>query len=719
MRPNFPLARLRSIKMRRLFGIEGLACAGCARGLEGRLKGLPQIHSAVVHYLSSSALIDWDETALPAAELQAMVAKAGYRLVPRQRPEDVVAALSKESATIALRLVIALFAGMWSMAPAMVLYFGDLGEEVSWWLALASGIFALPVVFWAGRGFLWMGWRSVRLRAPGMDLLISLGALASMGLSAWNLARGRSDVWFDTATMLVTLLLLGRLLDLNARRSAAEALHAMEAASPEIAMVERDGLRTPQPIADLPIGTTFIVDAGAPVPLDGVVTVGESMINRAVLTGESRLVAVAPGDRVEAGAFNSAKRLVMSSDRAYGAREIDLMGGAVALELARRGTVQTRADLWAGRLAVMIPLAALGVMALSLVFGLAVSDALLRGLTVLVAACPCALSIALPLAGMRSAHLAAGLGLRLRDPEAFLQLGRLRSLVFDKTGTLTDGRPAVAEVRPAPDGPSPEELLRLAARTETGIDHPIAQAILAAHGRDEGPGGERRERSAVFASEGIEIGAARVPLDSRHSWLDLCQNGELLGQIGLSDVARPEAEATVEAMKREGLTLAIASGDSIAATRSLGHSLGLDPAQLHGALTPLQKVAVLEALPRPCGFVGDGVNDGPALTAADCGVSVASAHSAAAHTADVVILQGGLERLLPAITLSRRHARIAAQNLVLGAGYNLAILPFAALGLIGPAAAAAAMFASSLSVVLNTLRLGRPEAQTSPSLSFT
>lgn len=707
---------------RQLFGIEGLACAGCARGLEGRLKALPGVQAAGVHYLTASALVDWDESRASRQDLAAAVAKAGYRMASRHRPEQISAAMGRQLQRLGVRLAVAVFAGMWSMVPALVIYFTTLDPGVAWWLALASGVFALPVVFWAGSGILWMAWRSVLLRAPGMDLLIGLGALAACAASLWSLMQGRAEVWFDTATMLVTLLLFGRLVDTATRRSAVDALRAMEEAAPETALVETGAGWQERPCADIPLGARIAVDAGAPVSMDGVVLSGESQVSRAVLTGESALVAVGPGDRIEAGALNLGRRLVLRVERAHGDREIDRMGGAIALEIARRGTQPTAPDRWAARLSLAIPALAASTALLSLAFGLSGEAALMRGLTLLVAACPCALSLALPLVQMRAAQAGAARGMRLRDPDAFAALAHLGSIVFDKTGTLTTGHPQVAELRPAP-GFDEDRLLELAARAETGISHPIARAIVAAHGAEAGQGGRRLPRGAEGEDEAgriIEIGSAGQPEDLGRTWLAVRRDGREVGRIALADTLRPEAPGILDGLRAAGIPLHMATGDGAPAAMALARRLGLPANAVSHDCTPAQKAELLRRLPRPIAFVGDGVNDGPALAAADCGISVAQAHSAAAQTAAVVVTRGGLTRVAEAIALSRRMGRIARQNLVLALVYNALMLPAAAFGMIGPAMAAAAMLASSVSVVLNSQRLtarpaGRPTAPVSDS----
>lgn len=692
---------------RQLFGIEGLACAGCARGLEGRLQALPGVRSAGVHYLTASALIDWDEAQLVPAHLAEATAKAGYRMAARHRPEEISAGMAKDIRRLSIRLAIAAFAGMWSMVPALVIYFTHLAPDPAWWLALASGILALPVVFWSGAGILWMGWRSLMLRAPGMDLLISIGVLSAVSASLWSLLQGRSEVWFDTATMLVALLLFGRLVDTITRRSAIDALRAMEEAAPETALIWRDGGTEERNCKDVPVGSRIAVDAGGPVSMDGLVISGQSHINRAVLTGETAQVAVSVGDRVEAGSLNLGRRLIVEVDRPFGDRDIDRMGGAIALEIARRGTRPNPADLWAARLSWGIPLIAVLTTVAALALGLGVEAVLLRGLTLLVALCPCALSIALPLAQMRAASAAAGLGFRIRDPDAFAALAFLRMIVFDKTGTLTSGDLRVVAVEPV-SGVSAEDLLHKAALAETGINHPIARAIIAAHGGDTGGGGQRLPRGAEgrdAAGGLIRIGTAERLTSDGRTWLDVSRDWASLGFIALEDGPAPGASELIRELQAEGIGIRIATGDAAAPALLLATEIGLPENSVFHSCTPQEKAELLRKLPHPLAFVGDGVNDGPALAAADCGISVAGAHSAAAQTASLVVTSGQIFVISVAMRLSRRMGRIMRQNLALALGYNALMLPLAAFGLIGPELAAGAMLGSSVSVVLNSQRV--------------
>lgn len=690
--------------MRRLFAVEGLACAGCAHGLERRLGAQPGMRLARVHYLTASALLDWDETLLTQAEVAGRVAGAGYRLIERHRPEELQAMLGAEMQRLGIRLAVAVLSGMWSMALALVLYTSELPATEAWWFALASGLFALPVL-WAGRGILWMGWKSLQLRDPGMDLLVSLGVVGSMVLSVAALLRGRAEVWFDTATMLLTLLLLARLIDALTRRSALTALVAMQAAAPEIATVEEDGQRRRLPAAEVRPGARVIVDAGEAATVDGVVEAGHSQVDRAVLTGESRPVAAGPGDRVEAGCINLDRRLILCADREPGDRAIDRLGGAIALEIARGGAGGGMAERWSARLAWAIPALALAAVPLSLLRGLPPDQALLTGLAVLAGLCPCALTVAVPLARLRVAQAAATRGLRIREPEAFERLAEARAVVLDKTGTLTAGRPQLIEVQPAA-GHDRAEVLTAAARAETGLSHPLARAIVAAAG-EVGPGGCRAARHAEAVDplgRVLRVGTASETEDGR-TRLAVERDGALLGHLVLADAPLPEAAATVVALSRAGLAVHVASGDAEGPTRRLANALAIPPDRVAAGQTPQQKAALVRAIGPATAFVGDGVNDGPALAASACGIAVATAHAAARQTADLVIEQGGIERLPEILALSRKARRISAQGLALALIYNTALLPLLLAGRLTPDLAALAMAASSLSVMANALRL--------------
>ena len=693
--------------MRRLFAVEGLACGNCARGLEHRLTRLPAVRSAGVHHLTASALIDWDEERMTIPELRRAVAANGYRLIDRHCPEDIARTLAEDIRRLSVRLAVAVVAGMWVMALSIVLYSSSLDRETAWWLASVAAVLTLPAI-WAGRGIFWMALRSLHLRTPGMDILISLGVLGACGASLVALATGSSHVYFDTATMLVGLLLAGRLIDAVTRRQAIDALTALQASAPETAFRENRGARA-IPCGEIKLGERIAIDAGAPVTMDGIVVRGESLIDRAVLTGESCPATIGPGGRVEAGAINLLQRIVIETDRVHGDREIDRMGGAIALEIARKGAGTSVSERIAAVLAWAIPAGAIATSTVVVALGIgSVEDALLRGLTLLTGACPCALAIAAPLAQARAAFAAAPLGLRIRDPSAFESLGRSKTIVFDKTGTLTAGKLQVVSTSSEP-GWTREAVIEAAAGAETGIDHPLARSIVAAHGGEIGKGGLRLARSAQTTDDrGRIIEVSGGEDGCGQTVLRVGIDGQPIGTMRLSDQLAKGARETILCLSARGMTSVMATGDGHGASRRVAEEVGIPRSKVYAALTPQGKCAVIAGAAGPVAFVGDGVNDAPALAAADCGISVSGAHSAAAQTADLVIVRGGIDGIVQAVDLSRRAATIGRQNIVFALVYNLAIVPFAIAGTITPVIAALAMTASSTCVLANSLRLSAP-----------
>jgi P-type E1-E2 ATPase len=684
-----------------------MACGGCARGLERQIGRLEGVTAVGVHHLTASMLVEWDAQRLSVDDIAEAVSRAGYRLIDRHKPEELSAILSADISRLSLRLAVAVMSGMWSMALAVVLYVSVLDPVVAWWIALGSGLLALPVVFWAGAGIFWMAFRSIRLRAPGMDLLIALGAGGAFVLSIVSLASGSSHVYFDTATMLITLLLIGRLVDLFTRRSAIDALKALEDTS--VRMVVRRTATGDEaiPAEEIEIGDRIVVDAGSIIGMDGEIFDGQSLINRAVLTGESRAIPVEIGHRVEAGSINLQRRILVTVDRAFGDCDLDRMGGAIALEVAQKGTAASQADQLAAALSWAIPCLAFATVTVLPTSGIAWTEAVVRGLTVLAAACPCALSIAGPLAQARAASIAASCGLRLRDPVAFEALANPATAIFDKTGTLTGGHPTVVAVSAA-EGWTEDEVLRLAACAETGIDHPLARAIVARHGREEGTGGTRLDRGAeALDRDGRSITVCSVGGDDDLTWLAVSLDDEPIGKLGLADVQTDEALSTVNRLSQMNIDVWIASGDAAGPTLRIAAALGIPPQQAVYGSSPADKVELLKGVAGPVLFVGDGVNDAPALAAADCGVSVAGAHGAAAQTADLVIVKGGIAQLMAGIALSRRMMGVARQNIGLAIVYNLIAVPVAIAGVLTPSMAALAMLASSFSVAGNSLRLSR------------
>ncbi|MBR0552597.1 heavy metal translocating P-type ATPase [Stakelama marina] len=692
---------------KQLFAIDGLFCGGCARGLERRIAALDGVVEAGVHFLTASALVRWEPGRCDQARIAACVAEAGYRLVERSDLRETQAKLASLGRALALRLTIAVFFGMWTMGAALILYVQpDLAADDAWWVAVASGVFAIPTIGWAGASILDMAWRSLRLRSYNIDLLIGISVAGSVLLSLAALARGSNHVYFDAATMLVTLRLVGQWIETRVRADAVAAVRALEAAVPERA--QREGEVGTVAVDTLAIGDRVTIDAGSSITVDGTVVAGESTLDRSFLTGESAAIPVAAGTAVQAGSINLSRRLVVVVERLAGDREIDRMGGRVAIELAARGERRSGEDRLIALLVAATPVIAFAALALGIWQTGGVFGGLSNALAAAIVICPCAITIARPLAALRAIRQASVRHLRIADPDALDALAELRAAVFDKTGTLTMGRLEVDTVTPSPKHHA-AEVLEMAALAETGIAHPIARAVRDAVG-DRGDGGVREARGAyVFDAAGrrIEVRTADDVADAAGPVIEVRREGDIVGTVALRDVADPAAAPMLASLRRAGVALRIATGDAAAPAARIAQDTGLAPAEVTYDCTPLAKAELVRTLPRPVLFVGDGINDAPAMAAADCSVSVARAHGAATAIASVAILKGGLAPIGDAIRIARDHRSISRQNAVLAIAYNAVVIPLALAGAMTPLTAALAMTASSLMVSANALLGGK------------
>ena len=678
---------------RQLYGVDGLWCGGCASGLERRIAALPGVRYVAVHFLTRSAFVEWDAAQLHEAQIADCVKSGGYGLAPPRNAAAMRSALDATRRRLVIRLAVALFFGMWSMLPSLILYLDPPRDSSTrWWLALASGLLAVPVLGYAASDLMAMAVRSLRLRSPSFDLMIGVGIVAAILASIQALASGGANVYFDAAVMLVTVLLVARLIDLRLRSRAIDAIDAIERAAPETARLADDGTRVA--IDAVMPGTRIIVEAGAEVPIDGFVEAGESSIDRAILTGEAMPLSIGPGMRVPAGALNLKRAIVLRTDRRAGDRDIDRIGGRVAIELAARRGPADPVERLAGWLSAIIPLLGMLVALGWVVTGEAPALAIQHGLATMIVLCPCALVLARPLAGLAAVAAAATLGIRVVDPGALETLARVRTIYFDKTGTLTRGKPFVEAVLPQP-GWTASDVLNAAAEAEAGIDHPIAYAISARAGKVRGVG-ERHPRGASgsWCGQAVEVGTAPDD-DSSATALAVRIGGVHVGTLRLSDQPRDGIETTLSALTGAGVRAGIASGDHRGAVDAIGRIVGIAPEDRHAALSPQDKADLIHRSRRPVAFVGDGVNDAPAFAAADVGLAVASAHPAAVRTAQIV-LDDRIDSLLVARMLGGRLIAVLRRLMFVTIAYNVFAAAAGAAGFINPVTAAALMAASSL-----------------------
>ncbi|MDI5921888.1 cation-translocating P-type ATPase [Halomonas sp. LR5S13] len=715
-----------------LFSLEGMWCTGCALAIEHRLGRLSGMARVGIDYATATLLVRGRPDIIRREALDPEVARLGYRLRSLESAPDAEARLDAESRHLVGRLAVAALFGMWTLLASLLIYAGAMPEpHLARVLAWVSGAMALPVVLYAGMPFYRAAWRTLWAGRPGMDALVSLGVAAAMAISLWLLWRGRVEVYFDTAVMLIMLLLVGRWVETLARYRGLRALEGLVTASDEVAVQREEG-EVRVPLTEVALGERVRVAAGETVPLDGALLDCGAWLDLSPLTGESRPRRLTRGDPVVAGSRNRDEDLTLVVTARAGECRMDRL----YREMQRLQATKGRLRLVAERFAAWLSPLALGLSLLTLagllLLGVTLEESLVRALSVLVVACPCAVGLAVPLASLAGSARALDQGVVFRDPGAMEQAGKVRAVAFDKTGTLTLGELSVTSLQPAA-GVTRQELLRLAARVEWGSEHPLGQAIrrhaLAAgllEGEapwrvEEHPGGGRIAwleppmrggegdtlrigSPAWLASEGVILPreAAEEPADTR---VDLARGRCWLGSLWLADAPDPAAAPLLAFLTREGLAVALISGDRTSPVQRLGDALGLARSACFAGRPPEQKLALVNALPRPSLYVGDGINDAPALAAASLGVAALGASTAARDAAAIQLLRPGPGGVRDAIEVARRTRRVMGQNLWLSALYNGAALPLVVWMAVPPQVAVVAMALSSLSVVGNSARL--------------
>ncbi len=712
------------------YSLAGLWCPGCGLAIEHRLGRLPGILEVGVDYAGAILRVVGEAEAIRLAALAPAVARLGYRLLPLEAAPDAEARLDAESRRLAGRLLVAALFGMWTMLASLLIYAGALPEpRLERVLAWASGAFALPVVLHAGIPFYRAAWRTLRAGRPGMDLLVSLGVAGAMAVSLWLLWQGSAEVYFDTAVMLILLLLAGRWLELLARYRGLRALAALLPAQ-RLARVKVDGAWQEVAAGEVASGQRIRIAPGATVPLDGELLDAEARLDLSPLTGESRPVRLTRGEVVAAGAHNRGRTIQLRVMARAGECRMDRLQRDMRRLQAGRGAmrqVTERFAAWLSPLALGLSLVSLGGLLLA---GVALEEALVRALSVLVVACPCAVGLAVPLASLAGTARALEQGVAFRDPAALELAGRVRSVAFDKTGTLAGGELTVAEVVPAP-GVDPTTLLGLAALAEQGSEHPVGQAIrrraldmgllpeTAPLHVEECPGRGRTVRQqgqvplrigspAWLGESGLLMpawgGGGSAAVEEAMP-VTLACGDTWLGTLWLRDAPDPDALPLMTWLKGWGLAPLLISGDRSPLVWRIAQDLGLSSDACFAGRGPEQKRALVAALPRPSLYVGDGINDAPALAAASVGVAPLAASQAAREAAAIQLLRPGPGGVRQAMQIARLTHRVMRQNLMLAVFYNALALPLVAVMPIPPLAAVLTMALSSLSVLGNAARL--------------
>ncbi|WP_132980355.1 heavy metal translocating P-type ATPase [Pigmentiphaga sp. D-2] len=712
--------------------IGGMTCASCVSRVEKALARVPGVAGAEVNLATETARVSLVSKVDPAV-LIAAVEQAGYeaRLSAQSAPATEAAAAGLPTwwpialaGALSLPLVV----------PMLLMPFGIHWMPNGW----VQWALATPVQFWLGARFYRGAWKALRARTGNMDLLVALGTSAAYGLSVYQLLRhgthGATHLYFEASAVVITLVLLGKWLETRAKRQTTEAIRALNALRPEVARVRREDGEVEVPVASVHPGDLVVVRPGERVPVDGEVVEGASQVDESLITGESLPVDKQHGDRVTGGAVNAEGLLVVRTT-AVGAesmlaRIVRLVESAQAKKAPIQRLVDRVSEVF---VPVIVAIAAVTLLA----WGGATGDweqAILNAVAVLVIACPCALGLATPTAIMAGTGVAARHGILIKDAEALEVAHNVKVVAFDKTGTLTEGKPELVAAEAAQG--ERRDLLAASAALQAGSEHPLARAVMA-EARREGivvpaatqaravagrgmaasvEGRELRLGSGRYMQElGVETGplaqrAAALQGEGRTvSWVaSVSGQPVLLGLLAFGDTLKPTSDAALRSLREQGIRSVLLTGDNAGAARAIGQALGVD--DVRAEVLPEHKaeaIAALRAEGHVVAMVGDGINDAPALAAADVGIAMSTGTDVAMHAAGVTLMRGDPALVGDAIDISRRTYAKIRQNLFWAFVYNVVGVPLAALGLLSPVLAGAAMALSSVSVVSNALLLRR------------
>lgn len=712
--------------------IEGMSCASCVGRVEKALAAVPGVLKASVNLATEKATVEV-LSAATVGRLTAAVAEAGYAAKPiSAEPQEASPRRIPEWWPVAVSAVLTLPL----VAPMLVQLFG-----VDWmldgWTQLAL---ATPVQFWLGWRFYRAGWKALRARAGNMDLLVSLGTSAAYGLSVYLLLQGGGGhahyLYFEASAAVITLVLLGKWLEARAKRQTADAIRALNALRPSIAQVLVDGHEISTPVEQIVLGDLVVVRPGERIPVDGEVVGGQSHADEALITGESLPVAKNVGDKVTGGSVNGEGLLHVRTAAVGAETTLARIIRMVESAQAAKAPIQRIVDQVSAVFVPVVLVLALLTFAGWMMYSGSWETALINAVAVLVIACPCALGLATPTAIMAGTGVAARQGILIKDAEALEIAHSVTAVAFDKTGTLTEGKPSLVSIEPV-DGVSIDEVLRIAGALQSSSEHPLAHVVMeklreldmvvaVASDAKALPGrgiqarvdgdlmllgstrlmheqlvdpGRLAARAAALESEGKTI-----------SWLlrQRDSSSELVGLLAFGDTIKPSSYQAVSRLRELGIKTVMLTGDNRGSADVVAAELGID--EVHAELLPGDKAGIVQGL-RSQGhvvaMVGDGLNGAPSLVAADVGLSMSTGTDVAMEAAGITLMRGDPRLVADAFDVSRRTYGKIKQGLFWAFAYNVLGIPLAALGLLNPVVAGAAMAFSSVSVVANALLLRR------------
>ncbi len=699
--------------------VGGMSCVRCSAAVEYALKETEGVISASVSYASGRAEVELDTERTDRKRLAKAIRGAGYEVIA-----DPAEFQRREWKKLLVTFIISAVFSL-PFLFLMVLMFAAPNAELTHtlhhagWLQLAL---SLPVQFVVGFRFYKTAVLSLKNKSPGMDLLVSVGTLSAWGFSLYNLISGSGHYYFESSVVIITLVLLGKLLEMRAKTRTSAAVSKLMDLTPKTATVLRDGVAVRIPAGDIAKGDLVLVRPGESIPVDGRVTDGRSSVDESMLTGESMPVEKAVGDRLFGGTVNGNGALTL---KAEGIGQDTLLASIIRMVEAAQSSkahIQNVADKVAAVFVPTVMSIALLTLIVTLIFK-DIASAVTSAVAVLVIACPCSLGLATPTALMVGIGRGAGLGILIKNADALEHSCKIRAMILDKTGTLTEGRPAVTDFLTY--GIDENEAAELASAVEAGSEHPIALAVVAyrpnaalrAEGFEALTGcgvrasvnsksiclGKPDWISGLTQEQKESIGALE---NEGKTVLAMSVDGRVVAVIAVADPIRESSARSVAELKRLGIRTVMVTGDNEGTAKAVAEMVGVD--EFVAGVLPQGKVAEVERARErygSVGVIGDGINDAPALAAADVGFAVSSGTDIAMETGDTVLVGQGIDLLPTAVRLSCATMRKIKQNLFWAFFYNSIGIPLAALGLLSPIIAGAAMAFSSVSVVTNSLLL--------------
>lgn len=724
------------------FKVGGMTCAACSAGLEKTLQRVPGVYQASVNLAAERATIHYDRAVTDVKVLMAAVADAGYTAEALRAEPDGDREQEARAREIKRQRNLLVISAVLS-APLLLVMFDmifNFSLPALFHAPLVQFIFATPVQFLVGWSFYKGAYRSLKSGSANMDVLVALGTSAAYFLSVYNtffvpVAPGEMPhLYFESSAVIITLILLGKYLEARAKGKTSEAIRKLMGLQAKTARVVRDEQEIDVPIADVVVGDIVVVRPGEKIPVDGEVVSGTSSVDESMLTGESIPVDKGPGDLVVGATINKHGAFRFRATKVGADTALAQIIKVVEDAQGSKAPIQRMADTISGIFVpVVVGIAALTFIVWYLVTGNA-EQAIINMTAVLVIACPCALGLATPTSIMVGTGKGAENGILFKGGEHLENAHRVQDVILDKTGTITKGEPAVTDVIVFPDWRgAEEELLTLAASVEQASEHPLGQAIVN-HAKETGlelavaadfqaiPGHGIVARAAdkqvlvgnrkLLKEQGIDFEVHLETLEQLEEQgktaMLVATDGQAAGIIAVADTVKPESAAAIAALQEMGLGVYMITGDNWRTARAIAEQVGIKQDHVFAEVLPEHKAEAVQKLRdsgRVVAMVGDGINDAPALATADVGLAIGTGTDVAMEAADITLMRGNLQSIVSAIRLSRLTLRNIKQNLFWAFFYNSLGIPVAALGLLNPIVAGAAMAFSSVSVVTNALRL--------------